>query len=211
MITTLYIMGSGIKSNVVKEVASDLGYQHIYQVDLNGDYNSKLSTLFSDLDLSSDFYLHIALGHNFLRYSIYSFLLKRRLHNHLISIVHPSSSLSPSCEVDIGSYIGPGVFLGPSVRIGTCNLLCTGSIIEHDCRLCDFCSSGPGVVLSGSVKVDLCTFLGASSSYRQGIRIGAHTVIGLNSTVISDIPSYVIAFGSPAIPIKPRSFSTPYL
>ena len=207
----LFILGSGLHSNVVSEVALDTGYKSIRQVDVMGDCHSKLIAFFSELDLSSDFSLHIALGHNFLRHSIYSFLYDRQLHHHLVSIIHPSSYISSTSSVHPGTYIGPGVHIGFSSQIGICNVLCTGSIVEHDCKLGDFCSTGPAAVLCGSVEVGSCSFLGASSSFKQGVRIGSNSVIGLNSTVLSNIPDYVTAFGNPVNTLKSRSFSTPYL
>jgi acetyltransferase-like isoleucine patch superfamily enzyme len=54
------------------------------------------------------------------------------------------------------------------------------------------------------VRIGEDVWIGASSVVLPGVTIGAHTVIGANSTITKDLPEAVVAAGSPARIIRPR-------
>ena len=87
-------------------------------------------------------------------------------------------------------------------RIGNDNLILAYSHIAHDCLLGNHVICSNVVQLAGHVEVgDWAIFSGYSGAH-QFSRIGAHAFIGNNTSVIRDIPPYVLATGHPA---EPRS------
>ncbi len=89
-------------------------------------------------------------------------------------------------------------------RVGNDNLILAYSHIAHDCVLGDHIIFSNVVNLAGHVQVgDWVIFSGYSGAH-QFSRIGAHAFIGNNTSVIRDIPPYVLATGHPA---EPRSIN----
>jgi UDP-N-acetylglucosamine acyltransferase len=89
-------------------------------------------------------------------------------------------------------------------RIGDDNMILAYSHIAHDCVLGNHIIFSNVVQLAGHVEVgDWAIFSGYSGAH-QFSRIGAHAFIGSNTSVIRDIPPYVLATGHPA---EPRSIN----
>lgn len=58
------------------------------------------------------------------------------------------------------------------------------------------------------INIEDNVWLGEFVSVLQGVTIGKGTVVGSNSVVSRNLPSYVIAVGSPAKPIKKYNFES---
>jgi UDP-N-acetylglucosamine acyltransferase len=89
-------------------------------------------------------------------------------------------------------------------RIGNDNLLLAYSHVAHDCVLGDHVIMSNVVNLAGHVEVGDWAILSGYAGAHQFARIGAHAFIGNNTSVIRDIPPYVLATGHPA---EPRSIN----
>jgi UDP-N-acetylglucosamine acyltransferase len=101
--------------------------------------------------------------------------------------------------VNRGTVTGIG-----ETRVGDDNLILAYSHIAHDCVLGNHIIFSNVVNLAGHVQVgDWVIFSGYSGAH-QFSRIGAHAFIGNNTSVIRDIPPYVLATGHPA---EPRSIN----
>ncbi|MBX9749762.1 MAG: hypothetical protein K5Q68_09130 [Roseococcus sp.] len=119
----------------------------------------------------------------------------------------------------IGKYNGR-ITIGNNCVIGICNWLQgAGNISIGDDVIigpysCIVSSShiydNPDIPIArqplalGEVVIEDDVWIGASCTILSGVRIGAHSIIGANSLVSSDIPPYSIAVGSPARVIKSR-------
>ena len=111
--------------------------------------------------------------------------------------------------VNRGTVTGLG-----ETRIGDDNLLLAYSHVAHDCVLGNHIVLSNVVNLAGHVEIgDWAIFSGYAGAH-QFCRIGAHAFIGNNTSVIRDIPPYVLATGHPAEPrsvnlegLKRRGFS----
>jgi UDP-N-acetylglucosamine acyltransferase len=102
-------------------------------------------------------------------------------------------------SVNRGTMTGIG-----ETRLGDDNLILAYSHIAHDCVLGNHIIFSNVVQLAGHVEVgDWAIFSGYSGAH-QFSRIGAHAFIGNNTSVIRDIPPYVLATGHPA---EPRSIN----
>ena len=75
-------------------------------------------------------------------------------------------------------------------------------MISHDCQLGNHVIISPGAFLAGDSSIGECTYVGMCAAVREKISIGANTIIGMNSTVLKDIPDNVVALGTPAKVIK---------
>ncbi len=101
--------------------------------------------------------------------------------------------------VNRGTMTGLG-----ETRVGDDNLILAYSHIAHDCVLGNHIIFSNVVQLAGHVQVDDWVIFSGYSGAHQFCRIGAHAFIGNNTSVIRDIPPYVLATGHPA---EPRSIN----
>ena len=117
-------------------------------------------------------------------------------------------------------FRGQGVEIGEDVEIFGANLFTFGSepylvsignqvtishnvnFITHDGGLRVVRGKYPNAYLYGRIQVADCCFLGAHCTLLPGAKVGARSVIGSGSTVTGEIPSGVVAVGTPARPIK---------
>ena len=82
--------------------------------------------------------------------------------------------------------------------IGENCLINTGSIVEHDSEVADYCSLGPGVTTGGNVILKKFSYIGIASVLKHNIQIGENAVIGANSYVNKNCLGNKIYFGNPA-------------
>jgi UDP-N-acetylglucosamine acyltransferase len=86
--------------------------------------------------------------------------------------------------------------------------------VAHDCRVGNRTILANSTQLAGHVEVGDWVILGGVTLVHQFVRIGAHAMTGINSVLVQDVPPYVMAMGSPAVPrsinaegLKRRQFS----
>ncbi len=87
--------------------------------------------------------------------------------------------------------------------------------IAHDCVIGSKTIMANNATLAGHVHVGDWAIFGGFSGVHQFCQIGAHSFIGMYAGVSRDVPAYVTASGSPAIPrginsegLKRRDFDT---
>ncbi|HMA10335.1 MAG TPA: acyl-ACP--UDP-N-acetylglucosamine O-acyltransferase, partial [Steroidobacteraceae bacterium] len=112
-------------------------------------------------------------------------------------------------SVNRGTVTGAG-----ATRIGNDNLLLAYTHVAHDCILGDHIVLSNAVNLAGHVELGDWVIMGGYAGAHQFCRVGAHAFIGNNTSVLQDIPPYVLATGHPAEPrsvniegIRRRGFS----
>jgi lipopolysaccharide O-acetyltransferase len=99
--------------------------------------------------------------------------------------------------------IGNGVLIASKVYISDC---------VHGSYLGDEFDSNPTLLpserelFSKPVLIKDNVWIGEFVSVLPGVTIGEGTIVGANSVVSKNLPDYVIAVGSPAIPIKKFNF-----
>ena len=74
----------------------------------------------------------------------------------------------------------------PFVRIGNNVTLWSGNHIGHDSVVGDHCFISSHVVVSGHVQIDEACFIGVNATLRNGIRIGAQTLIGAGAVIMKN-------------------------
>lgn len=151
----------------------------------------------------------IAIGNNQIRRNLFEKMAVKN--GTFINAIHPSSIVSEWSDLQDGIMIGARVVINPQVKIGRGVICNTGSIIEHECEIGDFCHIAPSAVLCGAVKVGANSFIGANSVVRQGIRVGENVLIGAGSVVVKDVADHSILVGNPAKDINTKIKSKLFL
>jgi putative colanic acid biosynthesis acetyltransferase WcaF len=120
-------------------------------------------------------------------------------------VIRPSARFTYPWKVEIGDYswIGDNVefysldriYVGSHVVISQKSYLCTGS---HDIQDPQFRLVTAPIVIENGVWVATDCFVA------PGVTIGANSVVGVRSTVLKDLPSGYLCYGTPCVPKAPR-------
>lgn len=94
-----------------------------------------------------------------------------------------------------GTQHGGGV-----TKIGSENLFMAYTHVAHDCIVGNKCVMANYATLAGHVELGDWVIMGGYSGTHQFTKVGAHAFIGNNAAVTRDVPPYVMAVGSPAVP-----------
>ena len=85
-------------------------------------------------------------------------------------------------------------------RIANHNWIMAYVHIAHDCQIGSRTVFANNAQLAGHVRVGDDAILGGFTVVHQVCRIGAHSITGMGTIVLQDIPPYVKASGNPARP-----------
>lgn len=115
--------------------------------------------------------------------------------------IYDSSVIMGNVEIGKNVWVGPFTVLEGihgKLKIGDhCNISSGVQIFTHD-SVKSVLTSGAQKFDVGDVEVGNNTYIGGMCIIAKGVCIGSYCVIGANSFVNKDIPSYSIAFGTPA-------------
>lgn len=117
------------------------------------------------------------------------------------TIVHPTAVVSPSARLEPGCGILGLSTLGAHAQLGAHVEVLQLCLVGHDCDLDDGVILAGAANLAGGVRVGCCSYIGAGASVRNGVRIGERSLLGMNSTLLQDMPSDAVYVGSPARPV----------
>lgn len=104
-----------------------------------------------------------------------------------ISIIHPSSFISPTAKVGDGSYIAAMAVVSSNAIIGQGCIVNIGVSIGHDAFVGDNCILNPGVRISGHCHIGSRTLFGANSFIFQGKSIGEDCAVDAMTYIDQDI------------------------
>ena len=206
MNSSLVIIGSGGHAKSVANVAKSCGYKVLAFVD---DKNAGTNLLNIPIINSnetikkySDQNFFIAIGNNATRKLVSKEYKSKLPQANFPSLIHKSSVIGISCEIDEGTILMAFSHVGPASKIGKFCIINTSSSIDHDCNIRDFTSIAPGVVTGGNVNVGSQSALGIGAVIKHGIDIGNNTVVGANSFVNKNVGNSVVAFGTPSKEVR---------
>jgi len=106
-----------------------------------------------------------------------------------------NNTIREYCTLNRGTVQGGGV-----TRIGDDNWIMAYAHIAHDCQIGSRTVFANNAQLAGHVAVGDDAILGGFTVVHQFCRIGAHSITGMGTIVLQDIPPYVKASGNPARP-----------
>lgn len=110
-----------------------------------------------------------------------------RTHDAAPAVIHPTATVAATATIGAGSYVGPHAVIERGVTIGRHCIVNAGALITHDCVVEDYCHIAPGVTLCGGVQVDAGVLVGANATVLPQRHLGAWSVIGAGSTVLTHV------------------------
>lgn len=130
-------------------------------------------------------------------------LIAERYNIEYTTAIHPTSVVSGSATIGVGTVVMPGAIINADVRIGRHCIINTKASVDHECKIGDFVHIAPGTTLSGNVEVGKGSWIGVGACVKQGIKIGNNCMIGAGAVVVKDIPDDVVVYGNPCRIIRP--------
>jgi len=113
------------------------------------------------------------------------------------------------CTLNAGTAQDVGV-----TRLGSDNWIMAYVHLAHDCQVGNHTIFANNSQLAGHVTIGDWAILGGFTGVHQFVRIGAHSLTGIGSMLLQDLPPFVTASGNPASPhginsegLKRRGFS----
>ena len=98
-------------------------------------------------------------------------------------MIHPAAIVAKSARIGAGSVLCAGSVVNPGVEMGRAVIVNTCASVDHECVSVDGVHLSPGCHLAGKVSIGRGTALGTGSVARDGVRIGARSVIGAGSVI----------------------------
>lgn len=189
---SIYIYGASGHGLVVADIAIACGYEDIIFID---DGENEYPT-FEDIKENSHTPIALAIGSNLIRERLF-----RRVEESgfkIITLLHPSSVISPTAEIGKGTVVMPNAVVNAKATIGEGVILNSACVVEHECTIKEFVHISPNVALAGNVEIGRLTHLGIGSNVIQGLKIGENVIIGGGSMVIRNIEDGQKVVGVPA-------------
>lgn len=204
---SLAILGASGHGKVVADTATLCGWSEITFFDdawpareACGTWNvaGDTATLRRDVSRFDGFF--VAIGDNAVR------LQKAQeiagVGGHLVSLVHPSSTVSKLARVGLGSLVAAGAIIQVDAEIGLACIINTGATVDHDCVVEHGVHVSPGANLAGAVHVGAMAWVGVGASVIQQLKIGRCAIVGAGSVVIHDVLDSTTVVGVPAKPLN---------
>jgi UDP-N-acetylglucosamine acyltransferase len=108
-------------------------------------------------------------------------------------MIGDGNTIREFCTMNTGTTQDAGV-----TRIGADNWIMAYVHIAHDCVVGDHTIMANNAQLAGHVRVGDWAILGGNTGVHQFVRIGAHAMSGAGTTLLQDLPPFVICNGNPA-------------
>lgn len=152
----------------------------------------------------------IAIGDNWLRYTMYEKIKMRVPEMEFISIIHPSAVVSKYATVGKGTVILNSGKVNADAKIGNFCIINTDANFGHDGVMKDFSSLAPNVATGGAVTIGEFSAISIGASIIQNLSVGDHTVIGAGTVVTQNVGDFRVAYGIPAKIIRKRKMGETY-
>ena len=186
----VYLIGAGGHSKQVIDILIENGYNIIGAFD-----NFKKGIFYRDIKVlgtikeiiniaPSNSNLFITFGDNNYRQEIYN---NYKSIYKFINCISRRSTISSTCKLGYGNYIGNYSKLGEDCLIGNFNIFNEGCIIGHDNIIGDFNHFSLNSSLGGNIIVGNLNLFGINSSVIPKIKVYDNNIIGANSLVIKNI------------------------
>jgi len=145
----------------------------------------------------------LALGDNAERSRLAAEIVGRGLD--LARAIHPRATVAGDVRIGRGTVIAAGAVVNPNATLGENVIVNTGASVDHDSIVGHGAHVSPGARLAGGARVGDETWIGLGALVLEGRGVGARTIVGAGAVVTRDLPSDVVAYGSPAKVIRIRT------
>lgn len=153
----------------------------------------------------------VAIGDNWLRSKVVSFICAEKKDFNFVNAIHPSAQIGEGVTFGSGNTVMANAVINPFSIIGSHVIVNTSSSVDHDCHLGDFSSIAPGAVLGGNVVIGSFSAISLGARIIHNKKIGNNVVIGAGSLVLSNVEDSVVAYGAPCQIIRKRAQNEKYL
>ena len=139
----------------------------------------------------------IAIGDNWTRHNVVQRIASIAPDFLYVNAIHPSAHLARDVQIGKVVVIMAGVSINPGTQIGDFCFVNTNASVDHDNVLEEFSCLQPNTATGGNVRIGAFSAVSIGANVIQGISIGRHSIIGAGSTVLVDVPEFVVALGTP--------------
>jgi sugar O-acyltransferase (sialic acid O-acetyltransferase NeuD family) len=162
----------------------------------------------------NDITMHCKLGRQFVITvgQIKNAAIRQKLYEQVIAsggqlpvLIAPTAHVSEKSELKDGTIVLHHALVNCDSMIGKACIINSGSIIEHECHVGDFCHLAPRTTISGAVLIGNNSFVGAGTVVTQGVKLGKNVLVGAGALVLKNVPDNQIWIGNPASPMKLKS------
>ncbi|KMT64736.1 acetyltransferase [Catenovulum maritimum] len=108
---------------------------------------------------------------------------------HFETIVAHNAEVSVYANVAEGAQILHSATIQAGVEVGAQSIINSCALVEHDCRIDEFCHVAPNSTLCGQVSLEKDCFIGAGAVVIPSVNIGASTVIGAGAIINKNVDS----------------------
>lgn len=203
--SSLFIVGAGGHGKVVADIAESTGrYSEILFFDDSskavavGPLGYSVAGDLSRVSLlaSANTDVVVAIGDARVRRNVSDSL--REAGCRIVSLVHPSATVSRHATMGEGTVVMPGAVIGPGSRIGVGVIVNTSASIDHDCVVEDYAHISVGSHLAGTVRIGKGTWIGIGATVINNLNICPGCMIGAGAVVVNDIGEPGTYIGVPA-------------
>lgn len=146
--------------------------------------------------LTPELEIAIAVGEPSVRKLLY---LKTQDSNfRLATLVHPSSYVSPTAKIASGSIVRRDCLISCNAELGINVDIQYKVLLGHDSFIGSHSEICSAVVIAGDCAVGEEVFVGQNATIKEGVNIGAHSVLAMGSCLFIDMPEKSMASGNPA-------------
>lgn len=153
----------------------------------------------------------VAVGDNRGRKAVINKILELKPNIEFATAIHPKSVIAKGVNIGKGTVVMAGAIINSDAVVGEHCIINTKSSVGHDTTISDFVTISPNSTLAGDVKIGESSIVAMNSAVLEKRTIGRDTLIGAGATVVNDIGSGVLAYGTPAREIRKRTPNDKYL
>lgn len=156
-------------------------------------------------------FLFVAIGEGWRRAQVITRMAETTAGLELISLIHPSATVSSTANIGAGSIVMPGAVVGANVSVGQGAIIGANSVTAHDCTIGDFASIFAGVSIGGGSRVGEMSTVGLNAAIREKVTVGRNVVIGAQAFVGKDFDDNSVIVGVPGKKVRSRPSEEKYL
>ena len=199
----LVIFGAGGHAKVVADIALKNGFEIEGFLDDNASASSVigyplLGKLNDCVKYKETHVFAMGIGNNAVRKMIF----EKYPDYEYPTLIHPTASIGIETKIGKGTAVMPFVVVNACAEVGEFSILNSASVIEHDCRVGDFCLIAPNVSMCGVSETGNMVWLGAGSVVNQTVKICDGVMVGSGAVVTKDITQSGTYVGVPATKIN---------